>query len=47
MATRYKIYHRPEFRAYHGITQGGIALPTLFNMAVASVVCHWLSLTVE
>ena len=26
---------------------GGLVSPTLFNVAVDSVVCHWLSLTVE
>ena len=26
---------------------GGVALPTLFDMAVGSVVFHWLSLTME
>ena len=29
------------------MTEGGLALPTLFNVAVDSVVRHWMSLTVE
>ena len=29
------------------MTQGGLAYPTLFNVAVDSVVRHWLSITVE
>ena len=29
------------------MTQGGITSPTIFNLAVDSVVCHWLSLMVD
>ena len=31
-------YHGPQFRANRGTTQGWLALPTLFNVAVDSVV---------
>ena len=37
--------HNPE--ATIGKTQGGMASPTLFNVAVNSIFLHWLSLTVE
>ena len=40
-------FHGPQFRATRGTTQGGIDLPTLFNLSVDSVVHHWMSLTVE
>ena len=40
-------YHGPKFRATHGATQGGIASPTIYNVAVNSVVRHWFLLTVE
>ena len=40
-------YHVTWFWANHTTTQGGLKSPTLFNMAVDSVVRHWISLTVE
>ena len=40
-------YHGPHFRAARDNTQGGMVLPPLFNVAVESLVCHWLSITVE
>ena len=47
VVTRQNGYHGPQLRATHGTTQGGIGLPTLFKVAVNSVVRNWLSLTVE
>ena len=47
VVTRQNGYHGHNFRATHSTTQGGIELPTLFKLAVDSVVCHWLFLTVE
>ena len=50
------IYHRKLFGFWFpllrihiclGTTQGGLMLPILLNVAVGSVVCHWISLTVE
>ena len=40
-------YHGTQFRATRGTTQGGIVLPTLFNVTFDILVRHWLSLTVE
>ena len=36
-----------QFRATRGTIQGGVVLPTLFNVVVYSVVFNWLSLMVE
>ena len=38
VVTRQTGYHGPQFRANCGMKQGGIASPTLFNVAVYSVV---------
>ena len=47
MVTRQNRYHDHQLRATHGTNQGGIGLPTLFKVAIDSVVRNWLSLTVE
>ena len=40
-------FHGPQFRATRGTTQWGVGYTKLFNVAVHSMVRHWLSLTVE
>ena len=40
-------YHGLHFRATRITTQGGMTFPTLFNMAVDSVVWYWLSMIVK
>lgn len=47
VVTRHNRYHGPQLRETSGTTQGGLALPTLLNVAFDNVVYHWLSLTVE
>ena len=47
VVNRQNDYHGPYFRATCSTTQGGIASPTIFNVAVNSVVHHWLYLMVE
>ena len=47
VVTRKNGYHGQHFRATRGIIQGGIALPTPFNVGVDSVVCHWILLKME
>ena len=47
VVTRQNVYHGSQFRVTHGTTQGGVTLPILFNMAVNSVILHWLLLMVE
>ena len=39
-------YHVPQFRSTCSTTQGLLTSLTLFNMAVDSVVRHWLYMTV-
>ena len=47
--TRQNGFHVPQLRlrVTRGMTHKGLASPTLFNVTVDSVVCHWMSLTVE
>ena len=45
--TRQNGFHGPQLRATRGTQHGLLASPTLFNMAVDSVVRLWISLTVE
>ena len=40
-------FHGPQFRATRGTTKGVQALPKPFNVAVDSVVHHFMSLTVN
>ena len=40
-------YHGPHFRTTSRTTQGGLTSPIIFNVAVDSVVWHWLPMTVE
>ena len=47
VVTQHNSFCGPQFRETRGMTKGGLALTTLFNVAVDSVICHWLSLTVE
>ena len=45
--TRHNGFRFPQFHATRHTAQGGLALPTLFNVEVESVVRQWLSLIVE
>ena len=47
VVTRQNGYHGTQLRETFSMTQGGVAFPTLFDMALGSVVFHWLSLTTE
>ena len=47
VVTRQNGFRVPQFRATRGMTQGGIVSPILFNVTVHSVVCHWISRTLE
>ena len=40
-------FHGTQLLATRGMTEGRLDSPTLFNVAVESVVRHWMSLTVE
>ena len=37
-------YYVEAFRGFWGVTQGGLLLPTIFNVVVDAVVCHWVSI---
>ena len=40
-------YYGSPFRGERGVTQGDPMLPTIFNMVVEAVVCHWEYLVAE
>ena len=47
MVTRMGGYYGAPFCEERGVTQGDPLLPTIFNVVVDTVVCHWESLVVE
>ena len=47
MVARARGYYRSPFRGERGFTPGDPLLPTIFNVVVDAVVCHWGSLVVE
>ena len=34
-------YYGEPFHRYRGVTQGDQLLPTIFNVVVDAVICHW------
>ena len=46
MVARTGGYYGAPFRGERGVTQGDPLLPTIFNVVVDAVVCHWESLMV-
>ena len=42
MVTQQIGHNFPQLQETHGTTKGGLASPTMFNVAVDSVVWHWL-----
>ena len=46
VVTRQNRYHKPQFNESRGTTQGGLILPTLFNLIVDNEVWNWLALAV-
>ena len=47
MVARSRGYYRSPFRGERGFTPGDPLLPTIFNVVVDAVVCHWGFLVVE
>ena len=47
VVTRNNWYHKPHLNATKGTTQGGLILPTLFNLIMDNVVRNWLALMVK
>ena len=35
-------YHGVPFKGYRGVIQGGLLLPTIFNVVLDSLVKHWI-----
>ena len=42
-----KGYYGNRFKGARGVTQGDPLSPTIFNVVVDAVVCHWVTLAVE
>ena len=47
MVTRAGGYYGEPFHGERGVTQGDPLLPTIFNVVVDAVLCHWESLMAE
>ena len=47
VVTQQNGYHGPQFRATRGTNQWGMISPKLINVAVDSVIWHWLYMAVE
>ena len=47
MVTRAGGYYGEPFHGKRGLTQGDPLLPTIFNVVVDAVLCHWESLMAE
>ena len=37
-------YYSTPFMVHQGVTQGGYLSPTIFNIVVDAVICHWIIL---
>ena len=46
MVARAGGYYGANFHRERGVTQGDLISPTIFNVVVDAVVCHWESLLV-
>ena len=42
-----KSYYGPPFKGYNIFIQGLPLSPTLFNMVVDAVICHWVTVVAE
>ena len=47
MVARAGVYYRTGFKGVRGVTQGNPLSPTIFNVVLDAVVCHWVTLAVE
>ena len=47
MVARAGGYYGTGFKGERGVTQGDPLSPTIFNVVVDAVVCHWVTLAVE
>ena len=44
MVARAGGYYGSAFQGFWGVTQGDLLSPTIFNMEVGALMCHWISL---
>ena len=44
MVARAGGYYGSAFQGFQGVTQGDLLSPTIFNMVVGALMCHWISL---
>ena len=42
MVARAVVYFGRPFKGYQGVTQGDPLCPTIFNVVVDAVICHWV-----
>ena len=47
MVARAGRYYGKGFKGERGVTQGDLLSPTIFNVVVDAVVCHWLLLAMQ
>ena len=47
MVARAGGYYRTAFKGARGVTQGDQLSPTIFNVVVDGVVCHWVTMEIN
>ena len=47
MVAQAERYYSNPFKVHQGVTQGYPLSPTLFNMIMDAVICHWVTLFVR
>ena len=47
MAEKDGRYHVTHFKGFCGVTQGDCIYPTIFNITVDNVMCHWVTVMAE
>ena len=47
MVARDKGYYRPPFKGHLRVTRGDTLSPTMFNLVVDAIICHWVTVVAE